>query len=155
MIGRLRAARSSEAGAALILALGFVVLIGAISAGLLGFITTSVSHRPILDDVRNEQYAADGAVEHEIAAARSRLDGGGAICASPATHALNGASIQVACQDVTNPVWVSGDVFLQRNAVFTASSSDGDVVVRAQVNFEQSSTGSVTATYVQSWSVNP
>ena len=45
-----------ERGAALILVIGFMLMVGAISAGLLGFINTSVSARPRLDTVRNRQY---------------------------------------------------------------------------------------------------
>ena len=50
----------------------------------------------------------------------------------------------------------------QRNVVFSACAKtdaaapcvEADVIIRAQVNFAQDSSGAVTRTFVQSWSVN-
>jgi hypothetical protein len=157
---RLRAAHASEQGAALILAIGFVLMIGAISAGLLAFITTSVGHRAPLDSVRNRQYAADAAVEQAIASVRSSVPTVGTSCPTLTPAAVNGVSIRVECQDARVLVANQGYILEQRNFIFNAclaansSCNDTNSIVRAQVNFEKSGTGAVTATYIQSWSVN-
>jgi type II secretory pathway component PulK len=158
---RLRAARREEQGAALLLAIGFVLMIGAIGAGLLAFITTSVGHRAPLDSIRNRQYAADGAVEQAVASLRTSLPAIGSVCPTYITStAINGNTIRVDCQDARVLVASQGVILEQRNFVFTACVStgvactDSTSIVRAQVNFEKSGTGAVTTTYVQSWSVN-
>ena len=63
--------RSHDAGAVLILAIGFVVLIGAIGAALIGIVGSSVGSGRALDEVRVRQYAAEGAVEAAIGLVRS------------------------------------------------------------------------------------
>ena len=52
-----------DRGAALIIAIGFVVMIGAIAAGLTSMVTSGVGNRIALEDLRDRQYAADGAIE--------------------------------------------------------------------------------------------
>jgi hypothetical protein len=160
VIQRIRAARGSEQGAALLLAVGFVLMIGAISAGLLAFITTSVGHRTPLDSIRNRQYAADAAVEEAIGSLRTSLPAIGAPCPTYDAPTRNRADVKVECQDVRVLVANQGLILEQRNFIFTAclasnsQCSDANAIVRAQVNFEKSGSGAVTATYIQSWSVN-
>jgi hypothetical protein len=168
ILGRLHAARESEQGAALLLALSFVIMVGAISAGLLTFVTTSVGHRPQLDTVRDRQYAADGAVELSIAEVRKLAEPGPALADCTPTGdfydwTVGGVRIRVDCTNAFNTTVNEGLILEQRNVIFTAcefsastacSDANGNVIVRAQVNYERTSAGVVTTTYVQSWSVN-
>jgi hypothetical protein len=154
-----RCDHDAERGAALIIAIAFMMMIGVVSAGLLAFITTSVNARPRLDAVRNRQYAADAAIEYSIARVRGVGANGPALtsCAGPDTQTSNSVTIRVECTDV--PISVNG--FLQRNVVFVACLSSAanctnEAIIRAQVNYEAtfSSPIVVTKTYIQSWSVN-
>lgn len=156
-----------DSGAALILAIGFVVMVGAISAGLASLTTSSLNNRGTLEMVRNRQYAAEGAIEDAIALVRVPVVSALTACASSAVVSignltLNGVTIRVdqtnVCRVVRAP---DGTVVAQRNVLFSAceqtggpSCAPGAVIIRAQVNFEQGSSGVVTKTYVQSWSVN-
>ena len=152
-----------DVGAALLLAIGFVLMIGAISAGLASLATSSLNNRDSLEFTRNRQYSADGAIELAIADVRGRLDRGELTCSTPGgftRDSLNGIDIRV---DWTNACGVvqssDGTVVAQRNVTFSACEdtggkcADANIVIRAQVNFEQAASA-VTKTYVQSWSVN-
>ncbi len=150
----------SEQGAALVLAIGVMVVIGLIATTSLALITTSVNGRATLDAVRNRQYAADGAVEATIAHVRTVSSPGLGPCGGPYTYpALNKVAIHVDCVNVPT-LTTSGA--LQRNVVFTACidtgvlCTDSSAIVRAQVNYEATSISNptITRTYVQSWSVN-
>ena len=55
-----------ERGASLILAIVFMVVIGAISAAVLATTTSGLQDRVVLDQARNREYAADGAIEIAI-----------------------------------------------------------------------------------------
>jgi hypothetical protein len=145
------------------MAIGFVVMIGAISAGLAGLVTSSLNNRGNLELVRDRQYAADGAIEEAISQVRSGLAPTPAPCASSGSivDMLNDVTIRVDWRHVCGVVrGADGAIVAQRNVVFAAcvdtatECSDGDVIIRAQVNFEQDASSAVTATYVQSWSVN-
>jgi hypothetical protein len=165
---RTRSARtaSRDAGASLILAIAFVVMIGAISAGLASLVTSSLNNRGSLELVRDRQYAADGAIEEAISQFRlPPLVSPLVACASAdgvvTDNELNGIAIWVDWRNVCGVVRGSdGTVVTQRNVIFSACLDTGvkcleaDVIIRAQVNFEQSSSGAVTNTFVQSWSVN-
>jgi hypothetical protein len=59
-----------DRGAALVVAIAFVVMIGAIGAGLAGMITSSANNRVTLQLLRNREYAADGAIQQAIAEVR-------------------------------------------------------------------------------------
>jgi hypothetical protein len=154
-----------ERGTALILAIAFMVVVGALSASLFTLITSSANNRGQLDVVRDRQYAADAAIEASIARVRT-LGGSGpglTSCGGPDVSTLNGASIRVTC---ANAPALTTSLYLQRNVIFEASCfhdakcADGTVVVRAQVNFVSAAAaadyqaGDVSRTYVQSWSVN-
>ncbi len=153
----------SDRGASLIMAIGFMVLIGAIAAGLSSLVTSSNYNRLSLDIVRDRQYAADGAVEEAVTAVRfldRSSDGSCEASAGSSTSDLNQLKIRVDWENVCGVVrTVAGELVAQRNVVFSAcvdtgdACRDGDVIVRAQVNFEQADTGEVTRTWVQSWSV--
>jgi hypothetical protein len=151
-----RRTQPKDSGAALILALGFVVLIGAVGGGLAGLATTSVHNQSTLELIRNREYAADGAIEQAISQVR------GGTCTSPTppiVDTLNNVAIRVeyvnACAFVPS---TNGAQAEQRNVIFSAycavpsaaTCNSTDVIIRAQVNFQQSP----VKTYVQSWSVN-
>jgi hypothetical protein len=154
-----------DAGASLILAIAFVVMIGAISAGLASLVTSSLNNRGSLEFVRDRQYAADGAIEEAISQLRVAPGSPLAACASAdgsiVDTDLNGIDIRVDWRNVCGVVRGSdGTVVTQRNVIFSACLDQGvecpeaDVIIRAQVNFEQAIPGVVTNTFVQSWSVN-
>jgi hypothetical protein len=147
-----------DSGAALLLAIGFVMMIGLISAGLASLATSSLQNRATLELVRDRQYAADGAIEQAV------LQVSGYTCdtvpSAPIVNTLNGVAIRVDWANACGSVKTSDDSpYLQRNVIFNACVDTGkpcsnpDVIIRAQVNFDPA-TGPVTKTYVQSWSVN-
>jgi hypothetical protein len=171
----LRSARD-ERGASLILAITFMVVVGGVSLATLSYVTNGASQRRILDQARNREYAADGAIEFAIAQVRDIATGGGpgvAPCGTPnagradysipvpgqpAPPKLNNITIHVDCANA--PTLADGG-FLQRNVIFTACEGNkpcGAVtVVRAQVNYQATALGGtpiVTRTWIQSWSVN-
>jgi hypothetical protein len=159
-----------DSGAALILAMAFVVLIGAISAGLASLATSSVNNRGTLELVRDQKYAADGKIEEAISWVRLH---DGLTCGTGVgsivdddnnkDNWMNGVAIRVdwrnACGVV--PHLDTETYVLQRNVIFSACKKpstvdakcqEADVIVRARVNF-QGSSGLVTNAYVQSWTV--
>lgn len=155
---------TDDRGAALILAIAFVVMIGTIGAGLAGLITSSSNNRVSLQTLRNREYSADGAVEEAVAMVRG-LDGDTAASCSAtggtSVSTINSIAIRVdwnaACSVVRGS---SGELFAQRNVIFEACENIGAacvstaVIVRAQVNFRDDPSGNVADTFVQSWSVN-
>ena len=166
---RLRARmRCDERGASLVLAIGFMVMAGAIGAGLTTSIASSVGDGSVLTVARNREYAADGAIESAITQVRTNMTSGSALapCGAPVTQTLNNIQIQVDCSYVPT-LSLSG--FWQRDAIFTAycpSSAPPACqfpitrpIIRAQVDFASTSpktatTITVDRTYVQSWSVD-
>jgi len=157
--------RHEDRGAALILAVAFVVMIGTIGAGLAALVTSSVNNRGALEKVRDRQYAADGAIEDAIVQVRLAATSGSDTCASNSgvsrTPSINSSDIRVdwrsACGVVRS---AEGLVLVQRDVIFSAcldtnvACTDASIIIRAQVNFEQAASGAVTKTYVQSWSMN-
>ena len=141
------------------MAIGFVLMVGSIGAGLAGIATTSLNNRNTLEVVRNREYAADGAVEEAIANVRA------AQTCTPSSGSLvdlsivTSGGIRVDWLTVC-PTVASSDstTYPQRNVIFSACENTGTtcdptkVIVRAQVNFEPAA-GMVTKTFVQSWSV--
>ena len=146
-----------DSGAALLLAIGFVMMVSVISAGLAALATSGLNNRNTLEQVRNSQYAADGAIEQAISQVRT-------LTCSPPTGFLVDSSfssgpIRVDWLNVCGSVTASdGTRYPQRNVVFSACPDlravcdPANVIIRAQVNFEPDS-GTVTKTYIQSWSV--
>ena len=153
----------ADSGAALLLAVGFVVMVSGISGGLAALATSSLNNRSTLESVRNREYAADGAIENAIALVRLNN------CSTPngsiVDSTMAAGSIRV---DWVNECGVvqsaDGSAVAQRNVIFSAclntttQCSDTNVppspiIIRAEVNFQQAASGAVTRTYVQSWSV--
>ncbi len=154
-----------DRGAILILAIGFVVMIGAIGAGLAALVTTSLNNRGSLERVRDREYAADAAIEDAIVVVRSASTAGSDACQSVTgvsmTLGFNSFDIRVDWRNACGVVRsADGFVLVQRDAIFAACPStgiactDASVIIRAEVNFQQGATGAVTQTFVQSWSVN-
>jgi hypothetical protein len=154
--------RRDERGASLVLAIAFMLVAGAIGAGLTSTITSGINDSTALSTVRNRQYAAEGAVEEAITQARN--DGGFCPATIP-SWTLDGYTIRVDCDN--SPAVVEGpqgNLVAQHNVIFSACDNktgkpctDGNmnVVIRAQINY--SFTGvppRLTTTYVQAWSVN-
>ncbi|MEO5842852.1 MAG: hypothetical protein ABIQ73_08965 [Acidimicrobiales bacterium] len=159
-----RTRHNPERGAALILAVGVMLLVGLISGSLLAYIATSVKGRSDLDAIRNRQYAADAAIEYAVDQVRALGDPALSNCGGPYSSTLNGSTIHVICDENPTTALNAGNpptFYLQRNVVFTACATtdtpcpEDEIVIRAQVNYEVPP-GSVTPirTYVQSWSVN-
>ena len=151
-----------DRGAALPVAVGFTVMIGAMAAGLTSMVTSGIEQRVALGEIRDRQYAADGAVEQAIAELRTSIDAGHAACGDhwSTTAELNGVVILVDAE--TDCVATAGaDLLPVRQFVgrFTAcertgvACSERTAVVRALVGFETGASGLVLDTAVRSWSV--
>jgi hypothetical protein len=164
--------RRSDEGAALLLVLGFVVFMSAVTGGLVGYLSTTIKQRVPLDSIREREYAADGAIEYAITQVRSLphpgTDACGSAAGSVAGHyvlTLNAKTIRVNCINANETVAAGGNNLIQVNVVFTACEETGvdctpdAAIIRAQVNYETplvpAGTNSfVNRTYIQSWSVN-
>uniref|UniRef100_A0A6J7NNM1 Unannotated protein n=1 Tax=freshwater metagenome TaxID=449393 RepID=A0A6J7NNM1_9ZZZZ len=148
-----------DRGAVLLLAIGFVLLVSAISAALAALVMSSSATGNTLEKVRNRQYAADAAIQDAIIRVRTLERGSPPTCGYTST--LNDVAIRVDC---ANALGVVGDtdnaVLAQRNVIFEACRDTGSactedqIIIRAQINFEQQYGNTVTKTFVQSWSVN-
>ena len=156
----------ADSGASLILAIGFMLVIGLIGGALAMLVTSGLGNRTTLQKLRNTQYSADGAIEQAISQVR------GLTCTSPTTSGsfpdldatrLNKIAIRVDwVTDCTGMIQGADGKFLtQRDVTFTACADTGNscdpakTIIRAQVNFQQQvAGGAVTKTYVLSWSVN-
>jgi len=153
--------RRDETGAALVLAIAFMLAVGAIGASVVSLATTAAKGHADLVAIRDQQYAADAAVERAVVAVRQIGGGGPGMqpCGGPYGYALNGVAIRVDC---TNAPSVTRSGYLQRNVVFTACvdtdepCTDDSTIIRAQVNYEGTGPepGQISTTWVQSWSVH-
>ena len=163
-----------ERGAALLLAIGVMIMVGLITAGILSFVTTSVRGRASLDAIRSRQYAADAAVETDVARVRALNTGAGtAVCSTTLSGvtrytnyaAVNGVRIRVECANRPTFVWnpTTLELYQLRNVSFIACLQSAAIpcpvaqtIVSAQVSYEFNPPSAVTATraFVQSWSVN-
>ena len=159
-----RDAPDRDAGAALILAIGFVLMVGSIGAGMAALVTSSLNNRVTLEQARNRQYSADGAIAEAISTVRAGVGGPLDSCTSAGgsiVDTMNEVAIRVewanACRTIMD---ATGAVVAQRNVIFSACEDTGSpcpsakVIIRAQVNFQQGETGTVTRTFIQSWSVD-
>src|SRR5262249_11990702 len=151
-----------------ILVLGFMVVVGAIGAAVIGNLSSGLNQRVALDKARDREYAADAAIQNgvgvirAIPASSTYARPGLSVC-SLADYTFNGLTMHVDCVGVPT---VTRSGYLQRNVDFTAClASDvaagacpsAKIIIRAQVNFQ--AVGSfaslnIQRTWVQSWSVN-
>ena len=150
-----------ERGAALVLAIAFMLVVGAVGSAVVTSLASGVNGRVVLDHARDRQYAADGAIEAAIAQVRGQGATGagmaGCTAAIPPGSTLNNVKIRVDCANV--PTFLAHGV-LERNALFTACldkgtpCNDATAIIRAQVNFETpAATTVITRTWIQSWNV--
>lgn len=151
-----------DSGAALLLAIGTVLLVGALGAGLTAAATSSLNNRSTLEQVRDREYAADGSIEQSIAILRGSAQFQ-TTCA-PSSASMHGSELTILNNVPIRVDWTSTcskvNTYDQRNVVLSACldtpnppCAPSDVIVKAQVNFEPAN-GPVTKTFVQSWSVN-
>ena len=96
MSGRRRC--HGEEGAALVLALVFITVIGLLIGFVLTFVETSFKYSAVARTNRDELYAADGAMEAAIA----RLQASGR-CVDQATMTTNGVGVDVTCESAPRP----------------------------------------------------
>jgi type II secretory pathway pseudopilin PulG len=151
-----------ERGASLILAIAFMVVIGAISAAVISTTASGIQDRVVLDQARNREYAADGAIESMIAAAR----GSGGTCPAPTNFpSMNGVSIHAECTSTPAVVVGPGGVLLtQDDLTFVACESSAtctstipppnpntNPIITSLVNFQGAAP---SKSFVLSWSVN-
>lgn len=162
-----------ERGASLVLAIVFLVVVGAIAVSTMAMVTSALKNRGSLDTIRDREYAADGAINSAVAQLRSlapaTLDAqlvGSAPCA-PSYYTYTPKSIDMRVDCVAAPA-VTRSMILQRNVILTAcvkaspdvacgSNNGPSVIIRAQVNFQAVGSGAslvVSRTWIQSWSVN-
>jgi hypothetical protein len=154
-----------DSGAALILAIGFVLAVGTISGGLAGLATSGLNNRQNLKTLRDREYAADGAIEAAISTVRA-----GTTCVDSSTGValpVVGSLIPIRvdwvtdCPSVTVQNAATPVDYPLRNVTFSACLNPvpasvcdpANVIIRAVVNFEPA-TGPVKRTLVQGWSVN-
>jgi hypothetical protein len=163
--------RRGEEGATLILVIGFMVVVGLMVGAFTSQLASSSSSRVALESARNQQYAADAAIQQDIATVRKNMQApiGDALTPCPDSSlvqnpGLNDVPVQVDCTFIRS-VTLSG--FVQRNAVFTARACPpatgapcptAPATITAQVNFVSENslvdpTIIVTKTHIQSWSV--
>jgi hypothetical protein len=152
-----------DRGAALLLAIGFMVLVGFIVGGLSALISSGVGDTVTLKNARNRQYAADAAVQQDMVQLRIALvsNANPTWCNSAHTYSDAGTpSIKVACTSPTFGLTFSnGVIYAKRNVTFLActdtvaacTDSSATLALRAEVDFSKA--GSSVTTYVQSWSV--
>jgi hypothetical protein len=157
-----------ERGASLILAVAFMVVVGAISAAVLATTTSGLQDRVALDQTRNREFAADAGIERSIVRIRQLATPGADAneCTTADIYhyptvndvSLKNNPIRVNCAN--RPAVVIGPEntpLLQNDVVFTACPDTGasctaaTAIVNAQINFQ--GTGANTMTYVQAWSV--
>ena len=117
--------RRDEAGATLLFVIGFMLLIGFMTTGLVTQIASSSHTRLSLDTARNREYAADAAIEADIGQVRSNMTGGQALSPCPGAlrlnPGLNNVPVQVDCSyPATGYPGITLSGFVQRNVVFKA-----------------------------------
>jgi len=154
--------RRDERGATLILAMAFMIVLGAIGTTMMSSLASALHSRKSLGDARAREYAADSAIQDAITKVRQLSAPGPALtgCVPGTSYkytAADGNEIRVNCY---NRPQVTRSGFQQRNVIFNACKwggadcTDSSSIIRAQVNFQSGTGGAITRTWVQSWSVN-
>lgn len=173
-MGNFRARTSrDEDGVALILALIFVVVIGAVSAALLSLSGGSLLNTYNLRTQRSLEYAADGAVTAAVQAVRFTFDAstspsfGDCLPNGAADVIINNVTIYVECEGTYYPDSPPTRVFTFYACTTSSCTSAGNSVLTAQVTFDDFSAQgadncsvSLTSTCgtgmtVNTWSLEP
>jgi hypothetical protein len=152
-----------ERGASLVLAIAFMVVVGVITAAVIATTSSGIQDRVALDQARNREYAADAAIETNIATARNLSSPS---CPPPASapFALNNINIHVDCSTAL-VVGPGGNLLFLGDLTFVACVAQGSgggtactsstgadpPIITARVNFQGSTPMS---TFVEAWSVN-
>jgi hypothetical protein len=140
------------------LAIGAVLMVGAISAGLIGAAASSLQNRTTIELLRNREWAADGAIEKAITEVRTR-DCSAATGSTADTTNLIGIRVDWVTDCAHGVTTSNGAPYPQRNVAFLAcldsfpACTSANAIIRAQVNFDPQ-TLPVTKTVVQYWTVN-
>jgi hypothetical protein len=152
--------RRDERGASLVLAIVFMVVVGAVGGGVLASISSGIRDGATLATVRNREYAADAAIESSIASVR--IQGGTTNCSSGWTYNSfeePPVPIDVACTNALPVAGLpSGSLALQNDVTFNAClpsagpCKSANAIISADVSFQTSA--SPVGTDVLSWSVN-
>jgi hypothetical protein len=168
--------RRDERGASLILAIAFMLVAGAIGAGLTTSVTSGLNDSSVLAIARNREYAAEGAIDFAIVQVRA-TDPASSIgltsCGGPFFRTLplwgsRTIDIRVDCHPAPE---LTADLSARNNVIFLAcDASSGQAcdapsgsppkvlapaIIRAEINYQVSGPPpQVTRTYVQAWSVN-
>ena len=161
--------RRDERGASLILAIAFMLVAGAIGAGVTASVTSGIGDSSVLASARDREYAAEGAIDKAIVQLRTTAnpDSIGLVTCPSQTQTMplpasGNIEIQVDCAPAPE---VTADLSARNNVILTACEPDAanpgppcdptKVLIRAEINFQVSDTTHlVTRTYVQTWSVS-
>jgi hypothetical protein len=139
-----------------------MVMIGAMAAGLTSMVTSGVGNRIALEELRDRQYAADGAVEAAIAEMRVAIEAGRLGCGDTwaTKSSLNELGVlveaEVDCVAVAGPDQLPVRQYVGRFFACPdpiAGCTADDATVQALVGFETDAKGRVLDTAVRSWSV--
>jgi len=162
--------RRDERGASLILAIVFMLVAGAIGAGLTTSVSSGVLGSHVLTVARDREYAAEGGINRAIAALRAGSPASiGLIGCGPFNYdglAVEGSTtvdIRVECTPAPE-VTASPNPSVRHNVILVACEAVGNTacggtgksapIIRSQINFQVSAADAVTSTYVQTWSVS-
>jgi hypothetical protein len=165
-----------ERGASLILAIAFMLVAGAIGAGVTTAVSSGVNDSSTLAVARDREYAAEGAIDYAIVHVRATSPASeiGLTPCGPFTKSnvlelgampLRGGAqhvdIRVDCEPAPE---LTADLSARNNVILSACVDTGQpcdpakVLIRAQINFQVSDSPpappKVDRTFVQTWSVN-
>ena len=154
---------------ALVLALAVMIAMSVTLAALVSLVISGFRSSLSMEQHRNRQYAADGAVEQTIARLQhdtTRALVGSGCGSAPTSYTINGVAVQVVCTgepvgvlvQTTTPANPQAGVLLQRNVVISACTGAGactpeTATVVAKVNFPTGADGAPSGAFIQSWSV--
>ncbi len=164
-----------ERGASLILAIAFMLVAGAIGAGVTTAVSSGVNDSSTLAVARDREYAAEGAIDYAIVQVRATSPASeiGLTPCGPFTKAnvpelgampLRGSQTVDLRVDCAPAPELTADLSARNNVILSACVDTGQpcdpakVLIRAQINFQVSvsppAPPKVDRTFVQTWSVN-
>jgi hypothetical protein len=164
-----------ERGASLILAIAFMLVAGAIGAGVTTAVSSGVNDSSSLAVTRDREYAAEGAIDYAIVHVRATVPAS-SIGLTPCgpfrksnvsdlgSMPLRGSQTVDMRVDCAPAPELTADLSARNNVILSACVDTGTrcdpakVLIRAQINFQVSGstpeTSKVDRTFVQTWSVN-